>query len=60
LSDDGVQKPTYDEATHETNIAGIYLACVVCGGYNTHRLFIENSRKHAVKILQHIAEKKAL
>ncbi|PZX65677.1 YpdA family putative bacillithiol disulfide reductase [Hydrotalea sandarakina] len=60
LSDDGVQKPTYDEATHETNVAGIYLAGVVCGGYNTHRLFIENSREHAVKILQHIAEKKAL
>ncbi|MGC8750134.1 YpdA family putative bacillithiol disulfide reductase [Hydrotalea sp.] len=60
LSDDGVQKPTYDEATHETNVAGIYLAGVVCGGYNTHRLFIENSREHAVKILQHIAEKKVL
>jgi thioredoxin reductase (NADPH) len=60
LSDDGVQKPTYDEATHETNVAGIYLAGVVCGGYNTHRLFIENSREHAVKFLQHIAEKKAL
>lgn len=60
LSDDGVQKPIYDEATHETNVAGIYLAGVVCGGYNTHRLFIENSREHAVKILQHIAEKKTL
>jgi len=58
LSDDGVQKPTYDEATHETNVTGIYLAGVVCGGYNTHRLFIENSREHAVKIIQHISEKK--
>jgi thioredoxin reductase (NADPH) len=34
---------------------GIYLAGVICGGMNTHRLFIENSREHAEKILQHIA-----
>ncbi|WP_298390335.1 NAD(P)-binding domain-containing protein, partial [Hydrotalea sp.] len=58
LSDDGVQKPSYDENTHETNVPGIYLAGVVCGGFNTHRLFIENSREHAVKILSHIAAKK--
>jgi thioredoxin reductase (NADPH) len=57
LSDDGVQKPFYNEATHETNVSGIYLAGVVCGGYNTHRLFIENSREHATKILAHIASK---
>jgi thioredoxin reductase (NADPH) len=34
---------------------GIYLAGVICGGMNTHRLFIENSREHAVKILENIA-----
>ncbi|MBY0347009.1 MAG: YpdA family putative bacillithiol disulfide reductase [Hydrotalea flava] len=57
LSDDGVKKPSYDENTHETNVPGIYLAGVVCGGLNTHRLFIENSREHAIKILNHIAAK---
>jgi len=55
LSSDEVRKPAYDEATHETNVKGIYLAGVVCGGMNTHSLFIENSREHAVKIMQGIA-----
>ena len=55
LSDDTVRKPSYDTATHETNIAGIYLAGVICGGMDTHSLFIENSREHATKIIHHIA-----
>jgi thioredoxin reductase (NADPH) len=57
LSDDDIRKPVYDENTHETNVPGIYLAGVICGGMNTHRLFIENSREHAQKILAHIASK---
>lgn len=56
LSDDGDCRPQFNEETHETNIAGIYLAGVICGGLNTHKLFIENSREHAVKILAHISE----
>lgn len=55
LAEDDVKKPTYNEETHETNIEGVYLAGVICGGMNTHRLFIENSREHAVKIIRHIA-----
>lgn len=58
LSDDEVQKPVFNEETHETNIKNIYLAGVICGGMNTHRLFIENSREHAEKIIQHIKETK--
>jgi thioredoxin reductase (NADPH) len=57
LSDDAVRKPTYDEETFETNVPGIYLAGVICGGMNTHRLFIENSRVHAGKIVQDIVAK---
>ncbi|MGZ3952273.1 MAG: YpdA family putative bacillithiol disulfide reductase [Flavisolibacter sp.] len=57
LSDDEVLKPNYNEDTHETNKRNIYLAGVICGGMNTHRLFIENSREHAVKILNDIAQK---
>jgi thioredoxin reductase (NADPH) len=57
LGDDEVRKPTYDEETHETNQQNIYLAGVICGGMNTHRLFIENSREHAEKILHDIAQK---
>jgi len=54
LSDDNVFKPTYNDETYETNVKGIYLAGVICGGMNTHRLFIENSRVHAEKIVEHI------
>ena len=54
LSDDEVRKPVYDEDTHETNVKNIYLAGVICGGMNTHRLFIENSREHAKRIISNI------
>src|SRR5947209_7488114 len=57
LTNDEVRKPSYDEDTHETNVPGIYLAGVICGGMNTHRLFIENSREHAQKIVAHIVSK---
>ena len=59
LSADEIRKPFYDEFTHETNVRGIYLAGVICGGMNTHRLFIENSREHAVKIIEHIKHKQS-
>jgi thioredoxin reductase (NADPH) len=55
LSDDEVQCPILDPETHETSVKGIYLAGVICGGMNTHRLFIENSREHAEKIISAIA-----
>jgi thioredoxin reductase (NADPH) len=57
LSDDAQKKPFINEETMETNIAGIYLAGVICGGMNTHSLFIENSRIHAEKIMNAIAQK---
>jgi len=46
--------PTYDPETMETNISGIYLAGVVCGGKDTHLWFIENSRIHAKMIVKNI------
>jgi thioredoxin reductase (NADPH) len=46
--------PEYNEDTMETNIPGIYLAGVICGGLETHKWFIENSRVHAKIILQNI------
>ena len=55
LSLDEIKKPQYDEATHESNVPNLYLAGVICGGMNTHRLFIENSREHAEKIIATIA-----
>lgn len=52
--------PTHNLETMETNIAGLFLAGVVCGGLNTHKWFIENSRIHAVKIVEYILGKKFL
>jgi thioredoxin reductase (NADPH) len=57
LSEDEVKKPVYNDESYETNVPGIYLAGVICGGMNTHRLFIENSRVHAERIIQHINQK---
>jgi len=46
--------PQYDPETMETNVAGLYLAGVVCGGLETHKWFIENSRVHARMIVSAI------
>ncbi|HTQ27587.1 MAG TPA: YpdA family putative bacillithiol disulfide reductase [Puia sp.] len=54
LSDDELLQPIYHPETMETNMKNIYLAGVVCGGMNTHVWFIENSREHAVKIINNI------
>ncbi|UQB68656.1 YpdA family putative bacillithiol disulfide reductase [Epilithonimonas zeae] len=49
--------PHYDKETMESNVKGIYLAGVVCGGKDTHLWFIENSRIHAKQIIQDIVSK---
>jgi thioredoxin reductase (NADPH) len=60
LSDDGNFYPNYNPDTQETNVPGLYLAGVVCGGMDTHVWFIENSRVHAEKIVAHILSRKNL
>jgi thioredoxin reductase (NADPH) len=60
LSNDEVKKPQINEDTYETNVKNIFLAGVICGGMNTHRLFIENSREHAKKIIDSIKQKASL
>lgn len=57
LSDDRLRKPFYSEDTMETNIPNLYLAGVICGGMDTRKLFIENSREHADKIVKHITSR---
>ncbi|MGW1453565.1 YpdA family putative bacillithiol disulfide reductase [Salegentibacter agarivorans] len=57
LSDDGRKIPQYDQETMETNVKGIYLAGVICGGVETHKWFIENSRIHAKMIMEDLAKK---
>jgi thioredoxin reductase (NADPH) len=57
LAENDAMCPTYDSETMESNLPGLYLAGVVCGGLKTHEWFIENSREHAVKIIRHIKTK---
>jgi thioredoxin reductase (NADPH) len=57
LSKDNTHKPEYDVKTHESNIPGLYLAGVICGGMDTHSLFIENSRIHAKRIISDVKRK---
>jgi thioredoxin reductase (NADPH) len=57
LSPDEIRKPTYSDTTQETNLPNVYLAGVICGGMDTHSLFIENSRIHAEKIMKNILSK---
>ncbi|WP_099365268.1 YpdA family putative bacillithiol disulfide reductase [Sphingobacterium sp. 1.A.4] len=48
--------PVHNPETMQTNVKGMYLAGVVCGGLNTHLWFIENSRIHASLIMKAICE----
>lgn len=57
LSSDAKRLPNYDPETMESNVNGLYLAGVICGGMETHKWFIENSRVHAGMIVQHIINK---
>ncbi|EOZ92410.1 Thioredoxin reductase [Indibacter alkaliphilus LW1] len=59
LSLDEKRQPCYDQTNQESNVPGVYLAGVVCGGLNTREFFIENSIVHAEQIVKHILEKKA-
>ncbi|MDR6763434.1 thioredoxin reductase (NADPH) [Flavobacterium sp. 2755] len=57
LSNDELKIPTYNPETMETNVEGLFLAGVVCGGMQTHKWFIENSRIHANMIVDYITSK---
>jgi len=54
LGSDNHLTPCFDADTLQTNRPGIYLAGVVCGGMETSRFFIENSRQHARAISDHM------
>lgn len=57
LTDDDVKMPVYEDESLETNRPGMYVAGVVCGGMDTSRLFIENTRVHADHIATDIEKK---
>ena len=54
LGEDKYKTPVHNPETMETNIEGIYLAGVICGGLKTNKWFIENSRDHASIIFSNI------
>jgi putative YpdA family bacillithiol system oxidoreductase len=57
LSSDSKYLPQYNPETMESNVEGVYLAGVICGGMETHKWFIENSRIHAEIIASAIMKK---
>ena len=56
--DDEFHTPVYDPETMETNVPGLYLAGVICGGLKTNKWFIENSRVHAEMIVKEILHRR--
>lgn len=60
LYNDPDTEVTYNPDTHESNIPGIYLAGVVCGGMCTNKFFIENARDHAEKIIGHFLRSRTI
>ena len=54
MGNDEYKTPSHNPKTMETNIDGVYLAGVICGGLKTNKWFIENSRDHGNLIISHI------
>lgn len=56
---EGDRIPRHDPETLETNLPNVFLCGVVCGGMQTNRYFIENTRDHGEiivgRLLQHPA-----
>lgn len=53
---DAFKTPYYDSKNMQSNIEGVFLAGVVCGGLKTNKWFIENSREHAPLIMDYISK----
>lgn len=52
--------PTFDEATMETNIEGLFIAGVIAAGNNANEIFIENGKFHGGMIARAIEAKQAI
>lgn len=60
IENDEDDTPVCDEDHLETNIPNLYLAGVIQCGMKTHRLFIENTRDHGRKIVDHFLKKHSI
>lgn len=58
LTLDDKRRPCFDDGSQESNVPGLYLAGVVCGGLNTREFFIENTIDHARAIFEDILKKR--
>ena len=54
IGEDEYTTPFHNPDTMETNVDGVYLAGVICGGLKTNKWFIENSRDHSKIIIKEI------
>ena len=50
--------PSFDPETCESEVPGLYVCGTLQAGRDTGRIFIENSRQHAPKVVTHLLEKK--
>lgn len=57
IQDDENKTPYTNSDTLESNIPGLYLAGVILGGMHTGKYFIETSKDHGQKIINHILSK---
>ncbi len=51
--------PSFDPATCESNVPGLYIAGTLQAGRDLGKIFIENSRQHAPRIARHLAARLA-
>ncbi len=58
FTNDEKLQPFYNEQTMETNVPHLFLAGVICGGTETHKWIIENSKIHADMIVNCIVQRK--
>lgn len=59
LSQNVAHAPVCNMEDFESSRPNMYVAGVVCAGMETNKLFIENSRDHATKIIDHILRKRS-
>lgn len=56
--DEAEQIPSFDPETCESNVPGLYIAGTLQAGRHTNRLFIENTRDHALKVVRHLQQRR--
>ncbi len=49
--------PEHDPESGETNVPGLYVAGTLQAGHATDQIFVENSRHHAPRIVDHLARR---